>query len=114
MCQNLIADLASFLETRGIQQRPRQVCTKVIVGRRELNCLAVILHGAFIIGNTIFYTLVGRKTVSSLSIQLYLIPLVSALGGVLLLGEAVTLYLVLGGSALLVAVALATGTGATH
>jgi drug/metabolite transporter (DMT)-like permease len=67
-----------------------------------------------VLGNTIFYTLVGRKAVSTLSIQLYLIPLVSALGGVLLLGEAVTLYLVLGGAALLVAVALATGTRATH
>ena len=67
-----------------------------------------------VLGNTIFYTLVGRKAVSTLSIQLYLIPLVSAIGGVFLLGEAVTLYLVLGGSALLVAVALATGTGATH
>jgi drug/metabolite transporter (DMT)-like permease len=64
-----------------------------------------------VIGNTIFYTLVGRKAVSSLSIQLYLIPLVSAVGGVLLLGEAVTVYLVAGGAALLVAVALSTGTG---
>ncbi|TLX97038.1 MAG: DMT family transporter [Thaumarchaeota archaeon] len=63
-----------------------------------------------VIGNTIFYTLVGRKAVSTLSIQLYLIPLVSALGGVILLGEAITLYLVFGGAALLVAVALATGT----
>jgi len=63
-----------------------------------------------VLGNTIFYTLVGRKAVSTLSIQLYLIPLVSALGGVLLLGEAVTLYLIFGGAALLVAVALATGT----
>ena len=62
-----------------------------------------------VLGNTIFYTLVGRKAVSTLSIQLYLIPLVSALGGVLLLGEAVTLYLIFGGAALLVAVALATG-----
>jgi len=53
---------------------------------------------------------VGRKAVSTLSIQLYLIPLVSALGGVLLLGEAVTLYLIFGGATLLVAVALATGT----
>ena len=63
-----------------------------------------------VLGNTIFYTLVGRKAVSTLSIQLYLIPLVSALGGVFLLGEAVTLYLIFGGAALLVAVALATGT----
>ena len=63
-----------------------------------------------VIGNTIFYTLVGRKAVSTLSIQLYLIPLVSAIGGVILLGEAITLYLVFGGAALLVAVALATGT----
>jgi len=63
-----------------------------------------------VLGNTIFYTLVGRKAVSTLSIQLYLIPLVSALGGVLLLREAVTLYLIFGGGALLVAVALATGT----
>jgi len=63
-----------------------------------------------VLGNTIFYTLVGRKAVSTLSIQLYLIPLVSALGGVFLLGEAVTLYLIFGGAALLVAVALATET----
>ena len=67
-----------------------------------------------VIGNTIFYTLVGRKAVSTLSIQLYLIPLVSAIGGVILLGEAITLYLVFGGAALLVAVALATGTRPPH
>lgn len=67
-----------------------------------------------VVGNLLFYTLVSRKAVSTLSIQLYLIPVVSAIGGVLLLGETLTPYLVVGGGALLLAVALATGARASR
>jgi O-acetylserine/cysteine efflux transporter len=59
-----------------------------------------------VLGYGLFYTLVGKGAVSTLSIQLYLIPIVSVAAGVLLLGEHVTAYTFLGGAALLSAVAL--------
>ena len=59
-----------------------------------------------VIGYTLFYTLVGRGALSSLSVQLYLIPVVSVVGGILILQEQLTLFTVLGGAATLVAVAL--------
>jgi drug/metabolite transporter (DMT)-like permease len=61
-----------------------------------------------VLGYSLFYTLVGRGKVSTLSIQLYLAPVVSVVGGALLLGEAVTAYTVAGGALLLAAVGLAT------
>ncbi len=61
-----------------------------------------------VLGYSMFYTLVGRGTVSRLSIQLYLIPIVSVIGGFLILRERVTVYTVIGGATLLVAIALAT------
>jgi len=59
-----------------------------------------------VIGYTLFYTLVGRGTLSSLSVQLYLVPVVSVVGGILILGEQLTLFTVLGGAATLAAVGL--------
>jgi len=67
-----------------------------------------------VFGNLLFYTLVSRKAVSTLSVQLYLVPVVSAIGGILLLGEMVTPYLILGGGVILLSVALATGAKASH
>ena len=55
----------------------------------------------------LFYTLVSRGAVSRLAIQLYLIPIVSVVG-VLLLGESVTALTVIGGATMLAAVSLAT------
>ncbi len=64
-----------------------------------------------VVGYMLFYTLIGRSRVTRLSIQLYLIPVVGVLGGALLLNEAVTPYTVLGGGAMLTAVAIATMSG---
>ncbi len=61
-----------------------------------------------VFGYLMFYTLVSRGAVTRLSIQLYLIPVVSVIGGALILGEAVTLSLIVGGGLMLAAVALAT------
>lgn len=59
-------------------------------------------------GYMLFYTLVNRGTVSRLSVQLYLIPVVGVLGGALLLGEQVTVFTISGGALMLLAVATAT------
>jgi drug/metabolite transporter (DMT)-like permease len=61
-----------------------------------------------VIGNLIVYTLIGRQQVSRLGVQLYLIPLVSVAGGILILGETLDLLVVLGGGVMLVAVGIAT------
>ncbi len=61
-----------------------------------------------VIANLIFYSLVGTRAVSALSVQLYLVPIVSLVGGVLLLGESVTWLSLLGAGLLLAAIALAT------
>ncbi|MCL4328532.1 MAG: DMT family transporter, partial [Candidatus Thermoplasmatota archaeon] len=61
-----------------------------------------------VLGYVMFYTLVGRGMVSKLSIQLYLIPVVAVIGGVLILGETVTVFTIAGGAAMLLSVGLAT------
>lgn len=61
-----------------------------------------------VLGYMLFYTLISRRAVSKLSIQLYLIPIVSVAGGALLLGESVTAFTVIGGAMMLAAVGLAT------
>jgi len=61
-----------------------------------------------VLGYTLFYTLVSRGAVSKVSIQLYLAPLVSVIGGVILLGESVGIFTVIGGAMLLGSIALAT------
>lgn len=61
-----------------------------------------------VFGYLMFYTLVSRGAVSRLSIQLYLIPVVSIIGGALLLSEQVTATVVLGGGMMLTAVAIST------
>ncbi len=59
-----------------------------------------------VIGYMLFYVLLERGTVSRLSIQLYLVPVVSVIGGALLLSESLTVYMIAGGVALLAAVGL--------
>ncbi len=59
-----------------------------------------------VVANLIFFTLVNRQAVSKLGMQLYLVPIVSAAGGVLVLGESLGLATLTGGALLLVAVAL--------
>jgi len=61
-----------------------------------------------VFGYLMFYTLVSRGAVTRLSIQLYLIPVVSVVGGALLLGESVTIPVVVGGGMMLTAVAITT------
>jgi len=61
-----------------------------------------------VVGNLIVYTLIGRQQVSRLGVQLYLVPVVSVVGGVLLLGETLSVFTVLGGGVMLLAVAIAT------
>jgi drug/metabolite transporter (DMT)-like permease len=60
-----------------------------------------------VIGYSLFYTLVGKGAVSTLSVQLYLVPIVGVIGGILILQEQLTIFTVLGGAATLAAVGLA-------
>jgi drug/metabolite transporter (DMT)-like permease len=61
-----------------------------------------------VFGYLLFYALVSRGAVSRLSIQLYLIPVVSVVSGALLLAEPVTSPVLIGGGLMLTAVAVAT------
>jgi drug/metabolite transporter (DMT)-like permease len=61
-----------------------------------------------VFGYLMFYAMVSRGAVTRLSIQLYLIPVVSVLGGALLLNEPLTLPVLVGGGMMLTAVALST------
>jgi drug/metabolite transporter (DMT)-like permease len=61
-----------------------------------------------VLANAILYLLIGNRSVSRLSIQLYIVPLVSLIGGLVLLGESVTILTVLGGILMFTGVALAT------
>ena len=54
--------------------------------------------------NLMFFTLLSRQSVSRLSIQLYLVPLVSVVGGILLIGEALAPAVIVGGVILLAGV----------
>ena len=59
-------------------------------------------------GYLMVYARVSRGAVTRLSIQLYLIPVVSVIGGALLLGESITVSVLLGGGMMLAAVAIST------
>src|SRR6266516_3048734 len=61
-----------------------------------------------VLANVILYLLIGNRSVSRLSIQLYLVPLVSLVGGIVLLGEGVTVLTVFGAILMFTGVALAT------
>lgn len=61
-----------------------------------------------VLANTVYFTLVGLHPVSRLSVQLYLIPLVSVAGGIVLLGESLSAFTFAGGAVLLLAVTLVT------
>jgi len=77
----------------------------------SLNGWLSVLYLSFLstfAGYLLFYTLVSQGTVSKLSIQLYLIPVISVVGGVALLHEPVNVNILVGGAILLLSVALAT------
>jgi len=61
-----------------------------------------------VLANVILYLLIGNRLVSRLSIQLYIVPLVSLVGGIVLLGEGVTILTGLGAILMFTGVALAT------
>ncbi len=61
-----------------------------------------------VVANLIFYTLLGSHSIPKLSIQLYLVPLVSVVGGIALLGEVPNLFTVAGGLVILLGVTIAT------
>src|SRR5256712_13635832 len=61
-----------------------------------------------VLANVILYLLIGNRSVSRLSIQLYVVPLVSLVGGIGLLGESLTILTVLGAILMFTGVALAT------
>lgn len=61
-----------------------------------------------VVANMMLFTLIRDRAVSRLSVQLYLVPLASLVGGVLLLGESVSILTVFGALLLFVGIALAT------
>ncbi len=61
-----------------------------------------------VLANLIYFTLVSKHPLSKLGVQLYLVPAVSAVGGVVILGESLAPEAILGGVLLLAAVGLAT------
>jgi drug/metabolite transporter (DMT)-like permease len=83
----------------------QQVLNLSLIGWLSVIYLAIL---STVVANMILYTLVGTRAVSRLSVQLYLIPLVSLAGGILLLGESLTTFTILGASLLFAAVTLAT------
>jgi drug/metabolite transporter (DMT)-like permease len=82
-----------------------QVFALSLVGWLSVIYLAVL---STVFANIILYTLISNRAVSRLSVQLYLVPLVSLVGGILLLGEAFSAITVVGASFLFAGTALAT------
>ncbi len=64
-----------------------------------------------VFGYLMFYALVSRGAVTRLAIQLYLIPVISVIGGALLLTEGITPAVVVGGGLMLFAVGITTWRG---
>jgi O-acetylserine/cysteine efflux transporter len=84
---------------------PAQVFTLSAVGWLSVLYLAVL---STVVANMILYTLISDRAVSRLSVQLYLVPLVSLIGGILLLGESFSAFTALGACFLFAGTALAT------
>ena len=84
----------------------RDVMDLSLVGWVSLLYLSLL---STVLGYSLFYMMVGRGEVTTLMVQLYLAPVISVIGGAVLLQEAVTPLTLLGGAAMLVAVWLATG-----
>jgi drug/metabolite transporter (DMT)-like permease len=83
----------------------QQASSLSLVGWVSVLYLSVL---STVLGYLLFYRLVSRGAVSRLSIQLYLIPIVSVVGGALLLKEPVTVQMLIGGGMMLTAVAVST------
>ena len=76
-----------------------------LVGWLSVVYLAIL---STVVANIILYTLISSRAVSSLSVQLYLVPIVSLVGGIALLNESITLFTIVGAGFLLAATGLAT------
>jgi len=82
-----------------------QILTLSTIGWLSVIYLAIL---STVIANMILYTLIGEHAVSRLSVQLYLVPLVSLIGGIVLLGESLSVLTIIGAGFLFAATALAT------
>ncbi len=82
-----------------------QVSNLSLTGWVSVLYLAIL---STVIANMILYTLISSRAVSRLSVQLYLIPLVSLVGGILLLNETWSIFTIIGGFFLLAGIAIAT------
>ena len=82
-----------------------QVSALSLVGWGSVIYLAIL---STVVANMILYTLISSRAVSRLSIQLYLVPLVSLVGGIVLLGEEFSAFTVVGAGFLFAAITLAT------
>lgn len=105
-----VAAWAAFLGTAILvpllsQSLVQQAETLSLVGWASVLYLAIL---STVVANMVFFTLVSRQAVSRLGVQLYLVPVVSAVGGVLILGESPAWATIVGGGVLLLAVGLAT------
>jgi len=81
-----------------------QVSALSLEGWSALLYLSIV---SSVVGYSVYYTMIGRGAISTLSVQLYLIPIVSVIAGVLILHEQVTVLMLIGGAATLAAVGLA-------
>jgi drug/metabolite transporter (DMT)-like permease len=67
----------------GTQSLVSQAVAMSAYGWASVLYLAIL---STVLTNLIYFTLVSRRQLSRLGVQLYLVPAVSALGGVLILG----------------------------
>jgi drug/metabolite transporter (DMT)-like permease len=104
-----VAAWTAFLGTAiliplGTQSLVTQAASMSAYGWASVLYLAIL---STVLANLIYFTLVSRQRLSTLGVQLYLVPAVSAVGGVLILGESLGPATLVGGALLLVAVGLA-------
>ena len=95
----------AILAPLGSQGLLQQAASLSFNGWAAIIYLAVL---STVLANLIFFTLLSRQSVSRLSIQLYLIPLVSVIGGMAVLAEPLTPEIVAGGAILLLGVTIGT------
>lgn len=94
--------ILSPLLTQGLVQQAESLS---VDGWASVLYLAIL---STVLANMIYFTLVSKQKLSRLGIQLYLVPVVSAVGGVLILNETLGVATIAGGALLLVAVGMAT------
>ena len=86
---------------------PAQVESLSLIGWSSVLYLAIL---STVLTNLIYFTQVIGQPVSRLGVQLYLVPVVSAVGGILILGEGVNIATVVGGGLMLLGIAVATSS----